>query len=605
MENQRDIGALESSKSVQVNLDRGFFEKFFPELLEDKKINISKLPIEKLDLILKAENDSLYLYDKFFKKEFRLKIPYNSTKSNLLSIIKLLLKTKTSLEKSSNAVSSQTKFQNSIAKYQKKINTCKKKVSENHSLETEGAFHQLTTSIAKMNFVQQAMAKLDNIYELPEFLLNTKEFSHNQSAQILIHENGSTSIKSISYCYEKRVVNTDCPIRTYNKIFQLIKKSKSKSFNQLNLESKWINVVGPFLAKELIMPGYSVIVILSQNGFLSPSQGEMDFFHDSVELLKPVLNKLTLKDKIISRNQNLFNALYYFPFPLRILANENQEFFKSKIEEQKGYLSSIEQEDIDLISVMTSDLENSFKVQCHYQTSNKMVSTLYHDQRISLLGDLLNTLRHELSNPLFGLQLSTEIFPGSSEETNDVLGDLKENIFRCQNIIESFSNLYKDQGLFDFYNVPAIVEKALTLSKSERVGIETELLFLSNQDRQSINIKTNQTWLIQILFNLIVNSSQALNETTGSRKVKRKISLIIFDDSHNSDLVISISDNGPGILPEKSASIFKPFFTTKKTGTGLGLSICQHLAKKLGGRLHFYNNKPLPGVTFNLRLPSK
>ena len=41
------------------------------------------------------------------------------------------------------------------------------------------------------------------------------------------------------------------------------------------------------------------------------------------------------------------------------------------------------------------------------------------------------------------------------------------------------------------------------------------------------------------------------------------------------DVVCEISDDGPGIEPEKLLNIFDPFFTTKPVGegTGLGLSI--------------------------------
>src|SRR6478609_10430572 len=70
---------------------------------------------------------------------------------------------------------------------------------------------------------------------------------------------------------------------------------------------------------------------------------------------------------------------------------------------------------------------------------------LFHFQRISLLGELLNTLRHELSNPLFGLKLSSQIFNtlDVSNDDKDLMREIEKNVNRCQTIIENFSNLYQ------------------------------------------------------------------------------------------------------------------------------------------------------------------
>src|SRR6478609_6452953 len=73
---------------------------------------------------------------------------------------------------------------------------------------------------------------------------------------------------------------------------------------------------------------------------------------------------------------------------------------------------------------------------------------LFHFQRISLLGELLNTLRHELSNPLFGLKLGSQLFNMMevNEDSKDIMKEIEKNINRCQIIIENFSNLYQVQN---------------------------------------------------------------------------------------------------------------------------------------------------------------
>ncbi len=65
---------------------------------------------------------------------------------------------------------------------------------------------------------------------------------------------------------------------------------------------------------------------------------------------------------------------------------------------------------------------------------------------------------------------------------------------------------------------------------------------------------------------------------------------------------VAVSDNGPGIPPEKLASIFDPYFTTKAEGSGLGLWIAQQIVTAHGGSLQAQNG-PAGGAVLTMRLP--
>ncbi len=69
-------------------------------------------------------------------------------------------------------------------------------------------------------------------------------------------------------------------------------------------------------------------------------------------------------------------------------------------------------------------------------------------------------------------------------------------------------------------------------------------------------------------------------------------------------VVVDVSDNGPGIPDYILPRIFDPFFTTKPVGrgTGLGLSICHGIVKKWGGVITVNTAKGM-GTTFHVKFP--
>lgn len=112
----------------------------------------------------------------------------------------------------------------------------------------------------------------------------------------------------------------------------------------------------------------------------------------------------------------------------------------------------------------------------------------------------------------------------------------------------------------------------------------------------------------QVVHNLVLNAVQAMAGAGGvvtvtARNVPgsnaRRLGL-----GSGHFVVVSVSDEGPGIQPEEMLRIFQPYFTTKREGTGLGLATSQAIARRHSGALRVESQLG-KGATFLLYLPAK
>lgn len=468
--------------------------------------------------------------------------------------------------------------------FEKKVFLALKNLKHSHDLDSKFQFKEE---------LRRLLLFTNEVKELPRAILKLTLLSSFESCHVLVHEKGKPVGQNYFYNHSNFEETRLISIQSFNSLFNLVKKSKNKNFNQsLNLKDD-LDVVGNFLAKEIDLKNYSVIYLISRNSFLLPSQDEQDLFQGLSGHLQPLLMKILDKEKNDLKKEVLKKSLENFPETIFVKKNA-QILFTNRYD-----INEVEKSHLMMFPL---DGEENTVMELSNISKDAISTELYHSQRVSLLGELLNTLQHELSNPLFGLNLTGSLLASDAHnsETKEILQDICLNANRSQTIIKNFSNLYNDQQEYKKIQIYKFIEEVITLTKSETKEIKKTIECVGFKPTDMIELSSNSTCLTQIIFNLIINAGQAI-KSANTRVNHNNITIKLI--KNESDLTISVVDDGPGVKSELVSNIFEPFFTTKESGTGLGLSICQNLARQLGTKIHFQNNSPFPGATFSINLP--
>lgn len=246
-------------------------------------------------------------------------------------------------------------------------------------------------------------------------------------------------------------------------------------------------------------------------------------------------------------------------------------------------------------------------------------SHLAHTERLAAVGALAASFAHEVNNPAqsvtFDLhaladridRLDREIatlVPDSADvlrlgtqtaELRDILVGSFESMGRIASIVRDMKDFVRvSEDRMEAISANELVNQACKMAHN-RIRHGARLVKCCTTDAR---VNGDRTRLVQILMNLLVNASQAIGEdrSDGLISVSTRVD--------GPEVVLSVSDNGPGIPDEVLGRLFEPFFTTKDRGegSGLGLAIALDIARAHGGTLEVETERGR-GTRFELRLP--
>ncbi|MDP6166882.1 MAG: PAS domain S-box protein [Gammaproteobacteria bacterium] len=219
------------------------------------------------------------------------------------------------------------------------------------------------------------------------------------------------------------------------------------------------------------------------------------------------------------------------------------------------------------------------------------------NRELAAMGRMAGMVAHDLRNPMSSIRMTLQMLSKREGQiVSQSIAELTEISLQQISYMDSLLTdllIYSrpDQLKISKVNGQQLVTSALNSMQSVISDKKVKVnLALQNKP---LDFDGDSGKLCRVLANLVSNAIQA-HEGWQKNKPSRSQAVIWINEYHNDDdsnVIIEICDNGPGIDLDNLSQFFEPFYTERAKGTGLGLSIVQRIIEQHQGHIKMSLNK--------------
>lgn len=268
-----------------------------------------------------------------------------------------------------------------------------------------------------------------------------------------------------------------------------------------------------------------------------------------------------------------------------------------RVENIRAEVELISQQSLDR-RVPTVDAADGVDKLAH--TMNDMLGRL--EASSTQQNQFLADASHELRSPVAGMLAQLEVaaaYPDRVDQTT-LLPKLRDEAQRLQLLVEDLLFLSRSDSASGATSDPAY--QPVDLAGLVAAEIEHHALMVPDG-----NLRTGRTCVCLVLG--APRDLQRALRNLVNNALRHCYRIVTIDcDNAGTHVVISVTDDGPGVSPEDAARIFDRFVRSDEArsrdvgGAGLGLAIAQEIARRHGGHIILAETLD-PGATFQLHLP--
>jgi two-component system, NtrC family, sensor kinase len=234
-------------------------------------------------------------------------------------------------------------------------------------------------------------------------------------------------------------------------------------------------------------------------------------------------------------------------------------------------------------------VQNAAQAIRNAELSEKLIQK----EKLSAVGQVIGMVMHDLRAPINNIKFMTEMMRDEGEK-NEYIDMIDRSAEQASEIFEDFLDFIKDIPVQkNPVDAGKIISQAVDHAKLRN---SSDGITIHSYVPDGLFVQGDESKLRRVISNLVNNAADVLHDNSVADAT---IHISAWIDDKN--VMISISDNGPGIPKEIMSTLFEPFVTQNKTnGTGLGLAIVKQYVNAHGGKITVSNNK---GALFTITLP--
>lgn len=215
--------------------------------------------------------------------------------------------------------------------------------------------------------------------------------------------------------------------------------------------------------------------------------------------------------------------------------------------------------------------------------------------RFTLVSGMASALAHEINQPMTAARAAARsaqhLIDSPTPDLPRASGNIANSIAQIDHasaVIRRMREfLQRGRPHVSSFEILPTIQDALTLArpdaKARGIEITSDIpdgLPMAHGDRIQIE---------QVVLNLVRNSTEAISSAAQKNGAIRISAALLPEPSR---IEIAVADNGPGVAPHLTQSMFEPMTTSKHEGLGLGLSICLTIVESHGGRIWLHSGDP-------------
>ena len=233
----------------------------------------------------------------------------------------------------------------------------------------------------------------------------------------------------------------------------------------------------------------------------------------------------------------------------------------------------------------------------------RLEEQLIQSEKLAALGELVSGVAHELNNPLATVAGYAQLLQDDDTlppSTRRQIGHIYEEASRASRIVGNLlSFARREEPRNELLDVGDALRSVVQLRSYQ---LTTANIAVEENYARVPLVRGDSGQLQQVFLNVINNAQSAIDGTRGGGVLK--VTTKTTDVGGARGVLVTFTDNGPGIAPDNLRRIFDPFWTTKPAGegTGLGMSISLGIVSRHGGRI-WAESTLGKGARFFIELP--